>query len=173
MNRCIFLFSFLIAACFSLSSCLDDPPSAEEILKSGLKNVDQAQLAADIAVIDDSLAKWNITPLIEPNGVRYTVTTVGAGKKPKLTNYVAVKYQGRLLSNQSVFDQSEGATFQLSQLIIGWQTTLPLLEKGTKVTLYVPSGLAYGKQSILDSSGAVVVPANSNLIFDVEMLDVY
>ena len=40
-----------------------------------------------------------------------------------------------------------------------------LMNKGAKATLYIPSGLAYGNQAIGD------IPANSNLIFEVTLVD--
>ena len=173
INRSVFqVVGVLALISISLSSCFEEPPSPKEILDANIKLVDKTQLAADIVIIDDSLAKWSITPLTEPNGVRYTIESLGTGKKPKLTSQIAIKYNGKLLTTKSVFDQSEGVYVQLSRLIIGWQTVLPLLPEGTKATLYVPSGFAYGPNEIKDQDQSVLIPANSNLIFEIELLDV-
>lgn len=158
----------------TLSGCMKSPdiPSAEEVLKDNLARVDQAQLQADLAIIDDSLADWSITPLIEPNGVRYEILDAGTGPKATLDSYITINYRGKLLKNQSVFDQGAGVTFQLRGLILGWQTTLPLINEGSTVVLYIPSGLAYGTQVFYDNDLNVLIPANSNLIFEIELLDV-
>ncbi|NJM26826.1 MAG: hypothetical protein HC859_16505 [Bacteroidia bacterium] len=93
---------------FIMSACLDDPdvPSAGDILNQQLAAVDQTKLASDIDVIDDSLAQWGITPLIEANGVRYTIQEMGSGTKPTLNNIISAHYVGRLLK-----DGQEGEPF--------------------------------------------------------------
>jgi FKBP-type peptidyl-prolyl cis-trans isomerase FkpA len=158
----------------TLSGCMksEDIPSAEEVLNDNLSRVDQAQLQADLAIIDDSLANWSITPLIEPNGVRYKILNEGTGPKATLDNFITINYRGKLLKNHSVFDQGTAKTFQLRGLILGWQTALPLINEGSTVVLYIPSGLAYGTQVFYDNDQNVLIPANSNLIFEIELLDI-
>jgi hypothetical protein len=150
----------------------EEKPSAEELLRDGLAKVDTVRLKADIAIIEDSLAQWSITALSEPHGVRYTIETQGSGPKPTLNGAILVNYRGKLLKNNSVFDQGSSVAMRLSGLILGWQTTLPLINKGSKVTLYIPSGLAYGTGIRYDNDGNVSIPANSNLVFEIEILDV-
>jgi FKBP-type peptidyl-prolyl cis-trans isomerase len=168
----VLIKSFLIIG--FLSSCMkkEEIPSPEETLKKNLELVDNSKLQQDIKAIDDSLAAWNISALIEPNGCRYTIETEGTGPKPALSNYVKMKYVGKLLSNRNVFDQSNELTYPLNGFILGWQTTIPLLPSGTKATLYIPSGLAYGTREMRDDKGNLVIPANSNLIFEIELLEV-
>lgn len=40
------------------------------------------------------------------------------------------------------------------------------------MTLYIPPSLAYGSKDKKDSSGKVVIPGNSNLVFQVVLADV-
>ncbi len=128
------------------------------------------QLAKDIAAIDKYLLANNITAVQDPSGLRYVVTTVGAGTPPISSSLLKVKYTGRLLSTQTIFDQSASTPVffntPLSGLIQGWQIAFAILGKGTKATLYIPSGLAYGT-----ASPSPAIPPNSNLIFDVELID--
>ena len=135
---------------------------------------DAAQLEKDVAIIDKWLADNSITALTDPSGLRYIITTAGTGTKPALTNSVVVKYSGKFLNDgvtptKSVeFDGSTTAvTFKLSTLIVGWKIGFQLLPKGSKATLYIPSGLAYGKNGAGSS-----IPPNANLFFDVELIDV-
>jgi FKBP-type peptidyl-prolyl cis-trans isomerase len=85
-----------------------------------------------------------------------------------------VKYKGTLLSNPDLppFDESVSGTkfpFPLSGLILGWQLVLPkFVPVGTKVTLYIPSGYAYGASVAAGGK----IPANANLIFDIELVAV-
>jgi FKBP-type peptidyl-prolyl cis-trans isomerase len=180
------LFVFFILSIFLLSGCLnnnnvEDPISPEEFLQNAIQDVDQTRLASDLTTIDDSLDMWDITPsiFIEPKGVRYTIDEAGPvdAVKPALGNIIKFKYTGKLLSTGEVFDTSDNATDKfvesyLYNLIIGFQTTLPLLTKGTKATLYIPSGYGYGATDRTNGSGVVVIPKNSNLIFEIELLDV-
>jgi FKBP-type peptidyl-prolyl cis-trans isomerase FkpA len=165
---------------FVLSSCLDSdytPPDYEQILSNNLGAVDKVQLDKDKEIIDDSLADWGVTGVqIETRGgVRYTIQQVGTGAKPVLANYISVKYKVRLMQqgpDAIPFDESDNLNYELFRLILGWQTTLPLLPVGTRATLYVPSGLAYGPFDQKNTNGDIVVPKNSNLIFDIELLGI-
>jgi FKBP-type peptidyl-prolyl cis-trans isomerase len=52
-------------------------------------------------------------------------------------------------------------------LIEGWQIGLQLVNKGSKVTLYIPSGLAYGTTGSADGT----IASNTNIVFDIDLLD--
>jgi len=135
---------------------------------------DADQLQKDIVIIDKWLMENTITTLPDPSGLRYQITQEGTGVKPKLTNKVTVKYTGKFLregltpANSVIFDQATTAvTFDLASLIAGWQIGVQLLPKGSKATLYIPSGLAYGKRGAGNA-----IPSNANLFFEVELIDV-
>jgi FKBP-type peptidyl-prolyl cis-trans isomerases 1 len=150
---------------------LVEPKSPEEILADAIKNTNPFQLAYDLKIIDDSLKRWNIVPAIEPNGVRYVIHEEGTGPKPTLSSVVTVDYTGKLLSSGDTFDIGTH-TENLYGFIIGMRTTIPLFKEGTKATLYIPSGFAFGNSARYDSNGGVLVPAGSNLIFEIELVDV-
>ena len=142
---------------FGLSSCLKstDVISFEE------------QLKIDVEAIDKYLTSNNIIAQQDPSGLRYVVIKEGAGVKPSLSSTIQVTYVGKLMSNGNTFDQTTTpVSFKLSQLILGWQIGFQLLPAGSKATLYIPSGLAYGPY------GSGSIPGNANLIFDVELLGV-
>jgi FKBP-type peptidyl-prolyl cis-trans isomerase len=97
---------------------------------------------------------------------------VGTGDGPKAGDNVKVHYTGKLLDGK-VFDSSKNGgrppiDFQVGvgMVIPGWEEGIMLMKKGGKRTLIIPSGLAYGAEG---SPGAI--PANSVLLFDVELLD--
>jgi FKBP-type peptidyl-prolyl cis-trans isomerase len=124
-----------------------------------------AQLAADIQAIDNHLTSSGITAMKDKSGIRLQILSLGtAGFPPRPNQQVRVKYKGTLLSG-SVFEESTIEN-NVGIFILGWQRALPMLPEGTKAIIYVPSGLAYGKTAIGP------IPANSNLAFEVEMLDV-
>jgi peptidylprolyl isomerase len=105
------------------------------------------------------------------DGLQYTIKTKGCGIQPMAGDAVKVHYTGKL-TNDTVFDSSvkrnQPFEFKLGkhQVIKGWDEGIALLHVGDKATFVIPAELGYGQQSV----GSI--PANSTLIFDVELLDV-
>ncbi len=98
---------------------------------------------------------------------------VGTGAAAATGDSVTVNYVGAL-TNGTVFDASAnhgtgGFTFNLGagQVIKGWDQGIVGMKEGGKRTLVIPASLAYGPQAVGD-----VIPANSDLIFQVELLKV-
>ena len=101
------------------------------------------------------------------------VLTRGApdGKVAKQGKRVQVRYTGRLQSNGKVFDKTKGsATFSfrlgVGEVIQGWDVGVRGMRVGDKRRLTVPAEMGYGNQT----QGPI--PANSTLVFDVELVGV-
>jgi len=125
------------------------------------------QLMKDTVELDQYLAERNITATKTPEGVRYAITKLGKGEKPNLSQQIRFAYKGMLMDG-SVFDESkQPIVYPLSNLIRGWQIAFPNFPVGTKATLYVPSSLGYGPQG-----SPPTIPANANLIFEVELVGI-
>lgn len=103
------------------------------------------------------------------SGLKYQIVAKGEGAKPKPSDIVVVHYIGTL-PDGTVFDSSfsrgEPAVFQLGRVIEGWTEGLQLMSKGAKYRFDIPAELAYGAEG-----NPPVIPANQNLIFQVELLD--
>jgi FKBP-type peptidyl-prolyl cis-trans isomerase FkpA len=130
--------------------------------------------ATEITEVEDYLAANNITGAVKHcSGLYYKIEYPGAGNMPNYCSTIAIKYKG-MFKNGNVFDQTttDPAVFQLNTLIPGWRNTLPLLKTGGKISLYVPPALGYGAREIRDRDGNIVIPANSMLIFEVELIAV-
>ena len=105
-----------------------------------------------------------------PSGLQYKVLTMGTGPKPKATQEVHVKYEGKLVDGK-VFDSSytrkdQITKFRANQVIKGWTEALQLMPVGSKWELYIPQELGYGDRQ----SGQI--PPYSTLIFTVELVDI-
>lgn len=126
--------------------------------------------ASETTSVENYLASANITGAQKhPSGFYYKITQTGTGSAVvNLCSAITIKYVGKL-TNGTVFDQTTGAetrTFILGELIPGWQKGIPLISSGGKITLYIPPSLAYG------SAPRGAIPANSILIFDIELVSV-
>jgi FKBP-type peptidyl-prolyl cis-trans isomerase FkpA len=100
-----------------------------------------------------------------PSGLGYRQLKAGTGAKPSATDFVAVAYIGYLRSNGSVFDQNAMGVFQLTGVVSGFSEGILQMNKGAIYRLCIPAKLGYGTQD------QDTIPANSNLGFQVELLD--
>ena len=90
------------------------------------------------------------------------------GAHPKSGEEITVRYKGSLMDG-TVFDQTAGdatTSFILRQVIPGWQVALKLMRPGDKWRIFIPAYMAYG------SSAKPEIPADSPLIFDVELVSI-
>lgn len=126
------------------------------------------QATLDEETIKSAVRKGVIDTTGNESSVYYYIVKQGAGKAIKVTDTVTVYYKGSLLSDGSIFDQTKEkpATFPLNRLIKGWQLAVPKINVGGSVKVIIPSGLAYGIRSRSKD-----IPANSVLVFDIEVLD--
>ena len=98
------------------------------------------------------------------SGLQYRVIEQGEGATPTDADVVLVSYKGELRDG-TVFDQNERTPFPVNQVVPGFSEALKLMPKGSKYRVWIPPQLGYGEQQ----QGPI--PANSVLIFDVEMID--
>jgi peptidylprolyl isomerase len=105
-------------------------------------------------------------------GLKYTDLEVGTGKEAKKGLQVVVHYTGSFYPDGKVFDSSvsrgEPFSFRLGtgQVIKGWDEGVEGMKIGGKRHLVIPPELAYG-----ESGAANVIPPNSTLQFDIELLE--
>lgn len=140
----------------------------------------QARAQERMSALNDAAAKAGADFLAEnakregvqttESGLQYEVIKKAEGAQPKVSDVVSVHYQGTLVDG-SVFDSSiergEPVEFPVGGVIPGWVEGLQLMKVGEKYKFYIPSELAYGAQSPTPA-----IPANSTLVFEVELLDI-
>ena len=95
----------------------------------------------------------------------------GKGAKVGQHQSVSANYTGWLASNGKQFDSSwdrgQPSDFSLDQVVKGWQQGLAGQTVGSQVLLVIPPDLGYGSQKQQS------IPANSTLIFVVDILAAY
>ena len=105
-----------------------------------------------------------------PSGLQYKVITSGEGKIPGKEDTVTVEYRGTLINGTefaSSGNRGKPAKLRVNKSIKGLSEALQLMPTGSKWELYIHPRLGYGNRS----PGAKV-PANSGLIYEVELLSV-
>ena len=148
---------------------IGDEANAFETSKAIFKEMVASVPRRAQAAMDDKINKLFPNAEKTESGLRYIVEKEGTGdKSPKYRQNVTVHYEGTLLDG-TVFDSSykrgEATTFQVGQVIEGWNEALQTMKLGEKRKLIIPPDLGYGAHGFPG-----VIPPNAVLIFDVELL---
>ena len=127
----------------------------------------KVQRDADIAEINAKYPNAQTTP----SGLRYIIQTHGTGAKPSPGKTVSINYKGMFLSGR-VFDNSDlrgPLEFQIGarRVIPGMEMAVQDMAIGEKRLVIIPPELAYGERGVDN-----VIPPNSFLIFEIELLAV-
>ena len=137
------------------------------IFSSCKKKKAEEQAATDEQIILNYIADNNLTAIPTGTGLYYVPEIEGAGLSCTSQSTVVVAYTG-YFTHGTIFDQSDvnGVEFGLPNVIAGWTEGIPYFKEGGTGKLLIPSALGYG------TAGNSSIPANSVLIFDIELLQV-
>lgn len=104
-------------------------------------------------------------------GLQVDTVKVGTGTPPAASDFVLVNYVGHLASGKE-FDRGDRVPLQVQGVIPGFSKALQQMQKGGKYHVVIPARLAYGAVEKRDTqTGEVTIPANSDLVFDIELID--
>lgn len=122
-------------------------------MEAGKKYVDELKAKdAEIKTTDD--------------GLSYKVLKQGTGATATDDDRVVVRYTGKLIDGE-VFDSNDSIAFSPRGVVPGFAEGLKMMNKGSKMTLYIPGDLGYGVQG-----GGEKIKPGATLVFDVEVLDI-
>ena len=121
------------------------------------------QIAQEPALIAAFTAKSGKKFMQSTTGLYYTVEKPGAGASPKMGETWVVNYRGTFMNGKE-FDKGNATEMPIGQMIPGFNEALTLMKTGGKATFVIPSPLGYGAQE------RGPIPANSVLVFEVELL---
>ncbi len=96
-------------------------------------------------------------------------TDPGTGEEVRPGATITAHYTGALVKNGIIFQSSHdfgnAITFGLDQVIAGWTHGVPGMKVGGTRRLIIPAEQAYGA-----ASPAPNIPANSDLVFDIDLV---
>lgn len=113
----------------------------------------------------------DFTPIAKVDELQIIDLEEGTGAVVEPGAIVTVHYTGALCKNGIIFQSSHDfgkpISFGLGQVIKGWGEGLPGMKAGGMRRLIIPSEMAYGS-----ARAASNIPPNSDLVFDIELLEV-
>lgn len=179
MKKFALALSFLalpLATVPALTSCNTEPDYIKQARK-----LEEEQKKNDDVFIQDYLTRNSITNYTRlASGIYLLPVAEGSTDNPliKAGNKVTTKYIGSFIGKDNeglVFDASSnnrstcgcfGFVNGQTGTISGWNMATLQMRKGDRKLVIIPSYLAYG------ATGSAVVPPNTSLLFDMEILDV-
>jgi len=131
----------------------------------------QAKTEALIKQFQEKLADDLKNATTTPSGLKYIIKKTGSGLKPQKGDIILAHYTG-YLENGKKFDSSidRNQPFKtqigVGRVIAGWDEAFLQMQIGEQRRLIIPPALGYGARNVGP------IPANSTLIFDVELIDI-
>lgn len=159
----------LLALPIALVAC-SSSPAPEASADKAAPGASVAPTPAPAPAADPYLDKAAAEPgaVRTASGLIYKDIKKGTGPSPKATDMVTVNYRGTL-TNGTEFDSSyKGnmpASFPLNMVIPCWTEGVQMMKVGGKAQLVCPAAIAYGP-----ASPSPLIPPNSTLVFEVELL---
>ena len=161
----------------------NDQQLSQQELEQLLQEQQSKEAQVAITCSNDSSINYTPTPPLQdtplpnytPTGTPIEVLScvdvvVGTGAEATPGSTVTAHYTGALAANgnifQSSYDTGSPIPFGLDQVISGWTNGVPGMKEGGKRRLFIPAAQAYGP------SERTGIPANSDLIFDIELVKV-
>ena len=146
------------------------------------QNTDANNQLSDDVALKNYFNSRHIMPIKTASGLYYSIQKEGSGSLAMPGDTVVMNYRGTFLDGtqfdsnlDSAFLHVQPLNFVLGtgRVIKGWEEGIGYLKAGSKAYFYIPSALAYGSQSRPGSAANPRgIPANSILIFDVELVSV-
>lgn len=157
-----------------------------EVKKIKVTQTELNQLGSDTVLLDNFLEAIEIDAMQDSTGLRYDVTIPGIGQTPGWFDRVKIKYEGYLITpgtpptqgvkfTEGTKEPASDTDSRLVNYIRGFQFGLMKMQKGSTAFFYVPSGMAFGTATfpVTFQSTSIIIPANANMIYKVELLDIY
>jgi FKBP-type peptidyl-prolyl cis-trans isomerase FkpA len=161
----VYLLAFGI--CFQLNSCMKNAGNCSFDACATVAPVNEIQTIQNYILNNGLVATQHCS------GLFYRIENAGTGAVPGACANIGATYKASFMNGGVLEQQTSPITFSLGQSIRAWRIAVPLIKAGGRIVFYVPPSLAYGAQEVRDQqTGNVVIPANSYLSFEVDLVSV-
>lgn len=140
---------------------------------------DLQRLGTDSVAIDTYLTNKGLDAVKDSTGMRYIITQQGTGAVPTLydkvkfhIDYKVLTDDTKVVATQDIEPNENYLSRPVDQLADGVKKLLYTVPVGTKVTGYLPSILAFGTDGAKNANNEVIIPANSNVIVEIELKEI-
>ncbi len=157
-----------LAAALLLGGCGEDPEQERQRLERLERALNDDTRKAGDAFLAENAKREGVEVL--ESGLQIEHLVKGTGASPTAADTVVVQYEGTLVDGHvfdSSYERGKPTQFPLKQVVRGWRNGLIRMQEGGTAMLYLPPEQAYGA-----TSPSPNIPANSTLIFKVELLQV-
>jgi FKBP-type peptidyl-prolyl cis-trans isomerase len=141
-------------------------------ISANKQNTSTTQTTQEVTPLDNSITLENYQPVSSISSLQAIDLVPGTGETVQAGATVTVNYIGALASTgvvfQSSYDSGQPVSFGLDEVIPGWTQGLPGMQVGGTRRLLIPANLAYGVNPPYGSG----IPANADLVFDVELISI-
>lgn len=165
-------YLWFIACALCLFAACETEPLYEDLV--------EAQFKLDTDLIDRYLAAEKVTMDKTSDGLYYQIQEAGSGEPLAMTDTLKLRYQGYYLFEDDslktirplFYDSTASTDPALATSLVlqtgmeGWQKGIPLVRKGGKLRLVIPSKYAYQNRFVGK------LPKNAVLDFEIDLLDV-
>lgn len=117
-----------------------------------------------LGVVAALLVAGGIAWAAMPASVKVETVVAGQGESPSRDDVALINYKG-MLDSGKVFDEGKQVPLGVSDVIPGFTQALEQMQRGGKYRIRIPAALGYGDRQAGD------IPPNSDLTFEVELLD--
>ncbi|MFM2411209.1 MAG: hypothetical protein RL481_2037 [Pseudomonadota bacterium] len=129
----------------------------------------RAEYATNAQFLEDNADEKGV--VTSKSGLQMQTIRGGEGKSPTDSDIALVSYKGTLRDG-TVFDENPQAPLEVSGVVPGFSEALKKMQIGGKYKMWIPPEIGYGSEERKNpQTGEVALPANSLLIFEVELLD--
>lgn len=148
----------------------DDLSREDEVIQKlylDYESLPETQAEKDQNLIINYLTEHKISAIKLPSGLYYKLYQNGDGLLYKPNDPFSARYTGYFLDGK-VFDSNLTAmqplNMKVGEMINGWNEAMTHVSPGSKVSIFIPSHLAYEEVGVKK-----VIPPNSVLIFDIQL----
>lgn len=128
--------------------------------------------AAEIQNVQNYISSHSLVATQHCSGLFYRIENSGNGAASGPCSNLNITYNTYFFSGATLEQQTIPVSISLGASIRAMRIAMPLIKAGGRIVFYAPPSLAYGAQEVRDQNGNVVIPANSYIVYEINLVSV-